>query len=398
MPHSADKRILLAWEAGSGRGHLLALKAVAEALGDGFVFEAALCRLEHAHEMQPPCSAIFPCAYLSLRPARRRAAGNPRTATWGEFLGDLGFADAEFLTTQLAWWITMIEARKPDMVIGDFAPCALLAAKILGVPSVSVGTGYSTPPASMPLYPVLLSEIDSRIYDETDMTAAVNTAIAHFGGDPIAHFPEVYDVSAQLSRTVAGLDPYAAHRRAPYMPPLGATLPELAGDGDELLIYFSTDERDDVALMEAIGNLPMPRRLYMPAIAPDLAARLSARGIIIETAPMPTAVIAARTRLVLHAGNHGMICMAFAMGLPQVGIPRHLEHLYHARRAADLGPLTVISRHERDPQAIAATITSAYENVAGRRTAKGRAQLLRSILAGDVCAIVGSRLRPLLSA
>ena len=49
---------LLAWEHGSGRGHLVTLKTVAAAVGDRFSFDAALCKLDFKHELAGICDAV----------------------------------------------------------------------------------------------------------------------------------------------------------------------------------------------------------------------------------------------------------------------------------------------------------------------------------------------------
>ena len=390
-------RVLLAWEAGSGRGHIVTLKTIAEALGDRFVFDAALCRMQHAGELRPLCELVFPSAFLSLRNSNRRAPGSPRTATWADFLGDLGFGDAVFLSRQIGWWTEALRSRQSSLLIGDFAPCALLAAKALGIPAVATGTGYSVPPPSLDAFPPLLPEHAQRLHAESAMVAALNTAGSEHGLPPITRFAELYDCSAQLARTIPMLDPYFVRRTEPLLPPLN-DLAARAGGGDEVFIYFSTDERDDPALMQAVGDLELPVRLYMPAIPAALAAQLAARGVIIEPAPLPLAEIGRHTRLMVHAGQHGSLCMALGLGVPQVAFPRHLEHLYHARRAAELGTVTVVSRHERDPAVIAAAIRARYEDATAARRAADLAEVLAPRLSGDIPALVRDRLLPLLEA
>lgn len=390
-------RILLAWEAGSGRGHLVTLKTVAEALGGGFAYDAAICRMQHADELTAICDLVFPSAFLRLSTARRADAGNPRTATWAEFLGDLGFADSAFLIRQIGWWIAAIKARGSAMVIADFAPCALLAARALNIPAVCVGTGYSAPPSGMAEFPILIPGIDTRIYAEAELVDAVNTACRHFGMPPITRFAEIYGASTQLPRTIPALDPYTAWRTGPLLPPLNETPPPANPAADEVFIYFSTDERDDASLMAAIADLGVPTRLYMPAIPDALAQTLAQAGLLIERQPLPIAQIASRTRLMVHAGQHGIMCMALGIGLPQVAFPRHLEHRYHAQRARSLGTLSLVTRDIRDPAEMRAAILAEYHDTATRALAREIAPQLRPSLLGDAPAMIRQQIVPLLA-
>lgn len=395
MPRGTG-RVLLAWEGGAGRGHIVTLKTIAEALGPGFVYDAALCRMDYAAEIAPLCELVFPSAWLGFNPARRRAAGNPGTATWADFLGDLGFGDQTRLIKQIDWWLTTIAARQSSLMVGDFSPIAMLAARVAGIPMVAVGTGYSTPPPGMDAFPTLLAEHHTRIYPEAELLDAVNGALRHFGLPPLARFSDIYRGAVSMPRTIARLDPYTAWRTEPLLPPLNEALPRGHEGGDEIFVYFSTDERNDSALMEALTGLGMPVRLYMPAIPDDLAARLGAAGVLIERQPVPLERIAQRSRIMLHAGQHGSLCMALGLGLPQVAFPQHLEHLYHARRAAEFGTVTIFERHQRDVAAIRDTIRQAHADAGLLKRARALSDDLYPDLFGDIGALVRARLLPLL--
>jgi len=65
-------RVLLAWEGGAGRGHVVTLKVIAQALGDDVICDAALCRMDHAIELEAYCDSVFPGARLWAN----RAPGN----------------------------------------------------------------------------------------------------------------------------------------------------------------------------------------------------------------------------------------------------------------------------------------------------------------------------------
>lgn len=323
--------------------------------------------------------------------------GNPRTASWAEFLGDLGYARPDFLIGQIDWWMRAIKARASSLVIGDFAPTALLAARIMGIPAVAVGTGYSVPPSGMARFPTLIPDYATRIYDEMALLTSLNAAVTRFGLAPLASFSELYANSAQLARTIPALDPYRACRTQDLLPPLNEAPVAYAGAGDEVFVYFSTSERDDAPLMHALGKLGLPTRLYMPAIPSHLAADLASKGVAIETAPLPIAEIARRSRLLVHAGQHGTLCMALGLGLPQVAFPRHLEHLYHALKAEALGSLRVVRGEVRDADAMIEAIRGAYGDSTMACAARGLAQRLRPHLWGDFKAMVQNRLMPLLA-
>ena len=169
-------RALLAWEAGDGRNHIATLRAVAENIGDRFSFDAALCRIAYQAELAAICDAVVKGPWLPYSNEHRQAQGNPRTATWGEFMGDIGFRRPEILRKSIGWWQQTMRDRDISLVIADCAPCALLAARGLGIPGDAVCTGNLVPPADMETFPVLLPRHATRIYDR--LALPVGTEIA----------------------------------------------------------------------------------------------------------------------------------------------------------------------------------------------------------------------------
>ncbi|PXA97452.1 hypothetical protein DMC47_14115 [Nostoc sp. 3335mG] len=389
-------RVLLAWEGGAGRGHVVTLKVIAEALGTAAICDAALCRMDHAAEIAPFCEGVFPGARLWPNRSRREAAGNPRAATWGDFLGDLNFWDAGFLVTQIDWWLKTIRARQSRLVVADFAPCAQLAARVAGIPSVAVGTGYSVPPAGVDRFPVLLPEFTDLVFDEAELLDAVNRALAHFGALPLKRLSDIYAGAAAMPRTIPGLDPYTDLRQAPLLPPLNEKLPRPDGGGDEIFLYFSTSETGNAALVEAITGLGLPIRAFLPGADAGVKTRFADAGIVVEERPVPVEDIGRRSRLMIHSGQHGSLCMGLGLGLPQIAVPQHLEHLFHARKAATLAPVAIIDPGMTEPADISALIKATCRDDGRVEAARTAAERLRPDLFGDIAAITRGQLLPLM--
>src|SRR5690606_347396 len=128
--------------------------------------DAALCLMKHADEIRPYCSSVFQAAFLHYDRSDRIDLGDIQASTCGEYLGDLGFRDHEFLSRQIGWWQEVIRARRISLVIGEFAPCALLAARGLGGPAGAARIGYTTPRPGSEEFPVIIPDYAERIHDE----------------------------------------------------------------------------------------------------------------------------------------------------------------------------------------------------------------------------------------
>ncbi|MGA9659697.1 MAG: nucleotide disphospho-sugar-binding domain-containing protein [Asticcacaulis sp.] len=387
-------RILLAWESGAGRGHVVTLKTVAAALGDGFTYDAALCRMDHAGELAPLCELVFPAARLRYDRARRE--GPVRTATWGEFLGDSGFRDAAFLARQVGWWKETLMARRSDLVIADYAPCAMLAAQSLGIPAIITGTGYGIVAEGLTTFHVFLPEYTERLYDEAEMTQGINAALKPLGVPELGCMPDIYRRQGELVRTLDMLDPYAGMRAQPLLPPVADIGAVSGGNGDEVFCYFSTSELKDPGVLEAICTLGLPRRAFCPGLDPVVAGQLVAAGVQLENRPVPVDLIAQRSRLMIHSGQHGILSLGLAAGVPQVAIPQHLEQLYHARRCEEQGCAYVVTISDRSSDSVRKIIQNRYEDVEFHQAARQVAARIRPQFGVDPVALIHERIGPLL--
>jgi UDP:flavonoid glycosyltransferase YjiC (YdhE family) len=390
-------RILLAWECGAGRGHIVTLKVMAETLGPHHHYEAALCRMDHAAELASVCQRVYPGAGLFFHPGPRKAAGSPRTASWPDFLGDLGFAFPERLKLQFDWWIEVLRVRRIDLVIGDFAPVSLLAARALGIPAVTVGTGYSTPPPGMERFPILLDRYKVLVHDEATLLGNVNAVLASVGSPPLKRFADIYGASVSMPRTIAQLDPYAGRRTQPLLPPLNEALPRNIPPGEEIFVYFSTQETQYAPLVDALCDLDLPLRAFLPGVDPAIAHRLAQSGVTVETGPVPIELIAARSRMLLNSGQHGTLCMGLGLGLPQLAFPQHLEHEYHGQRAADLGAVDLVPYRAWDRGQIIDAIRAMYHDAPRGTRTRELSDALFPDLFGKIGALVRERVEPLLA-
>ncbi len=388
-------RVLLAWEAGAGRGHVVTLSRVARALEGMAECDAALGWMDHAAEIAPWCARVFPGVSLPYRRAARRARGAPPNATWADYLNDCGFADEERLRGNVAWWLDVFTRRDIGLLVADYAPCALMAARIAGIPSLAVGTGYGIPPTALSEFPVFLPEYATREADEARLVEIIDRALGPLGLPRLDSLPEVYARSGELVRTLPLLDPYAAWRRADaYLPPVADFAGHSDGSGTDVFCYFSTSELASVPLVEALCSCRLPLRAFLPGAPDGVRARLAEAGVRIENAPVPVEEIARTSRLVLNSGQHGILSLALAAGIPQVCFPQHLEQLYHARRAEAAGVASVVWPRKTPCERILETIRSTWQNGSMSERARSLARELAARFVADDLELMRAGLLP----
>lgn len=395
----SNPTVLLANEAGGGRGHVTLLAGIAAALGRELTVCAAIPSLRHAGELSSANVTRSPFLRYSTEANRDRTlAGN---ATWGDYLAACGLASTEIVQAHLRWWRRKIIETDATILVADYAPLALWAARGLKaegweIEVLSVGTGYGLPPSRLKLFPQLLSDYDRRTTTEADTLAVLNGVAVEEGLPSLPTLPAVAQADHELAFTLAYLDPYSAERdiTESFVPVL-TPLPKIAdGTGTELFVYFSRQELDDPDLVDAIADLDIPRRGYFPGAPDDIVDRLRKSGMIVETTALTATDIAARSRLVLGAGQHGLQCLAALAGLPQVAVPQHLEQLFHCRRSSERGILRYAPFDRRSRDEIAALILDAWSDSTLAATARDSAHDLRNDYPGDPGAALASRLAP----
>jgi hypothetical protein len=344
--------------------------------------DAALGWVDHAAELEPFCARVFPGVALPLDREARIARQAPPNATWADYLHDCRFHDGAMLAANVAWWLDTFARRQISVVVGDYAPCALMAAQIAGIPALAVGTGYGIPPAHLAEFPVFLADHPVREADEAALVAGINAALGPLGLPEMTRLPQVYRRSADLLRTLPMLDPYAAHRTGhAYLPPVADYAGISEGTGTEMFCYFSTREFENPALVEALASCGLPLRCFLPAAPAGVRERLLAAGAAIEDRPVPVQDIARRSRMVFNSGQHGILCLSLAAGLPQLCLPQHLEQLYHARRAEQAGVARVIPPGQPDAATIRAAMLDLWHDTGPAAPAGLRARALAAEVA-----------------
>ena len=376
------KRAFIAWEIGGGRGHIVHLAAVAAALQRrGYRNSAHLIHLDHAGELAPYCDGVGPAPAL---PYRAPAADDPPRLRYGDWLALHGFDDSAVIRTAIGRWRALIAADKPDIVVAEQAPCAILAARSLDLPVVQVGVPTTVPPAGMPAFPPFLPDRDGSLCDERALLTAVNAAIADFALPALPALPALFACEDQVVASVRLLDRYDEWRTRPRVPPV---IGEWHEPGErrrgELFVYLSTLDRLDPVILTAIGSIALPTRAVVADNLPMAMAVIGRRGAVVEDAPRPPAEIARTARVLVHAGNHGMCCLGLRAGVPQVTLSAQVEHVFDGRVLAQAGAGIIVERRSWTVPNIRAAIERAWEDAALEARASTLAAELAPEFEGD---------------
>jgi len=143
-------RALFAWELGGDLGHARRTLHVArelQALGHQVAF--AFLDLTPLGGEAPDSAEWFQAPVIQAPPPPTTAPVNA-----SEILLNRGFGDAAAVVGGLRGWFGLFSLWKPDVLVADYAPGALLAARAVGLKRIAIGTGFSSPPVEDPMPPL----------------------------------------------------------------------------------------------------------------------------------------------------------------------------------------------------------------------------------------------------
>lgn len=322
-------RVACCWELGAGAGHVHHLAVMAEALKPAG-HEIVLIARDLATVAKFPNLADFAAfqAPVYLRPRR-----GPPAANFAEVLLGVGFAEAAVLGRMVDAWCRLFQLLHTELVVSQHSPSALLAAYILGLPRVTVGTGFDQPPrvAPMPpLQPWLPSDPARLEASERHVLNQMNAVLSARGRPAFSALHELFGDAEPLLLTLPEFDHYGpraeAHYLGPHLPAGSKAIPAWPeGPGAKLFVYYRTGYPDFSELMRHLAQLKLPTLAVVDDATPDQVKEFSTPLLRISTSPVDLAVVAKQAALAIGHGGAGSSMQLILGGCPMLLLPVVVE-------------------------------------------------------------------------
>jgi UDP:flavonoid glycosyltransferase YjiC (YdhE family) len=345
-------QITYAWELGGNLGHFAAA-------------ESLLAHLHHLGHHISICSpegseATFRRATFPYRwaPAPKRFA--PPQA--GALLGHAsilryaaGFHDESNLAVLLENWRSLLGALQTDIVIGDFAPAAMLSAYTLGIPRIAYDTGFFYPPEQGPLPildPARMADTDSLRFEERAVLAIANACLERLGSPSLTSFDSLLRADDALLVNHASLDCFARSDSTRFIGPVlrfRQRLPDgqagnaqslTANDGAiRIFAYLNRHfEALDSVLDILADQVECVSTVYLGELGGNVdLTRWQRQNLRITRDFNEFERCIAETDVVICHGGNGTINHALAHGIPLVLLPMFREQELNSQRVRELG-------------------------------------------------------------
>jgi UDP:flavonoid glycosyltransferase YjiC (YdhE family) len=374
------KTVLFAWELGAGAGHLMNLRRLAACLlPHGVRVIAGISNTAAAAALDGVFSEIHQVPSWPGTSLNKQERSAHSSATMNDILVGAGLANTVATTSMLEAWDKLLRTTRPDLVIAEYAPAAVLAAQCR-VPLMLFGSGFTLPPESMHRFP-LLHRTAPPVFSEEETLAAVNAAKAAFKWPLLDRLPQIFSGDASFVGTFALLDPYRNERITPAIGPILDRSPKpRKASAETIFVYISRGETLHRDLVSALRPFANRVHIHAPMLSVGQCKELGARGATVAVEPVPLADALADCCLVVHLGGIGVAAEALAAGVPQLILSTHIEQELNGLALEHAGVGRLIRAH--DP---ASTISSdAIETI----FASGAMAMRAAELGGAVRAIL----------
>ena len=357
---SGSKTVLFCWELGAGLGHMMQILPLARDLAaKGHTVYVALREVAAA-------TAVFGGAgvrFLQAPLYTPRVARFPRQLNFAHLIANLGFSDDFELFGLVCAWRNLMRMVRPDLIVFDHSPTALVAARSLDLPArrALIGSGFCCPPDAFPLplfRPQRLSAVDDArlVAVEVEILGRINRLLDNWGQPRIERLGQLFsEVDEDFLTTFPELDHCPARKGAAYWGPViagedaGGEEPRWPRGTGKRVFGYLKPSLELPRVIEALASAGCPTIVCIDGASEGLRKRLESPTVRVEAAPLDLARVAKECDLAVLNGGHGVTAEMLLAGKPMFHVPLVLEQRLTAEAVHALGAAEVAPPRSADP-------------------------------------------------
>lgn len=275
----------------------------------------------------------------------QKVKSNAPPQTYAESLLLHGYSQPKALAVAIKVWRSIFSSLQPDIVLFDYAPTALLAAREYTFKKIMLGSGYCVPPVHCAKLPLLgrqpsLARMETS---EHHVFAAVNAALNDNKMMPLSQLDDLGRCDARFIKTIPALDCYRDQRTVETY----SGLCSMSGKGNpavwpkatgkiKVFAYLSTQFPFTPVLIQWLQSHFMGH-IFVTGKNTQQCTALSTDTLSVTAKPynMDT-VMAGCDFVICHAGS-GTVSSSLLAAKPLVCIPLQGEQQLTAERIEGMG-------------------------------------------------------------
>lgn len=334
------KHVVIAWELGAALGHVMGFRTLVIGLLANDIKVSIVGRnLASVQEVLSDINITYYQSPISLLEKRERLKV---TYSYSDIIYDLGYQSDQSLLGLVKGWGNLFDLIKPDLVICDHSPTALLVCKCLDIKSSTYGNGFFVPPDTAA--PVLFQATDSSI--KQDVTTRyckvienINIILKQYKRQPIDILYDLFRNSTHFLCTFSEIDHYQRTTETAYYGPRNTInkglVIRLKPSQNVVFVYVQPSTRLLDPLIKSLIKLPMQSVLYIPKIRRESVFSIQqSKNITLCDTPVNISKIFEHTALIINNGSHGLVGEALLWGKPNILLPGQLEQNILAKKTS----------------------------------------------------------------
>ena len=335
-------RIVFAWEFGAGLGHILYdLPLAKKLLGRGHEVFCVMKNVVDAEKVMGPHGVKVLQAPVWQVQVKRLE----NTFNYADTLFNHGYLFDGALQGMAKAWRNLFEKIKPELLIVDHAPTALIAARGTEIKTALYGTGFFAPPRQEPMPSIIpwVKAPDGALeQSEKKIVAKINDVLQGLDAPKLEALCELFTVDENFLCTFPELDHYQGHVREKYWGPV-INLPEGespawpdTGNNRKIFCYIKAQYPH---LEEVLLNLQQSEAaviVFLKNAPRKIKTKFTSPSLKFTERPVNMKEVCGECDLVVCHAGHGTIAVTLLHGKPLLLLPEHnqLEQVLIARNIA----------------------------------------------------------------
>lgn len=320
-------KTLIAWEKGSGAGHLSRISKIArsiECLG-----QQVDLVIPSRHSNNPWFEEITSKA-LVVNPKNCSPSFLTGIESFASMLVMFGLTDKKYLMDQVKYWLDLFELKQTKNIVLDYSPIAQLVAYLIGMKAYQITDGFCAPTKDCPLFP---SQVFYSINEQNNkkVIESINESISYVCRQINNHdemdFQGYLNHPLKVYDTIPELDPYGQCNSSNSLGPLidsninqKLTFKDL-GKPLKVFIYL----RHNSIIGKEVLTYLFRNKISAVCVYPDATTfelqESKNSSIQMTRTPVDYNTVVKDCTHVMSYGATGTICSAVLMGKPQLQFP-----------------------------------------------------------------------------
>ncbi len=345
-------RILICWELGSDYQHLLSLQSIARFYqGKGYDVWVAARDVSRLKRLFSDV-AINIVAAPSTDSAAELGVEKQAPRSYADFLRRCGFHHADALSGLVSAWRSLFSFIKPDLLLCDHAPVALLSSRGLSVDGrkvakIAIGMPFSVPDDNRPAGVFFTGDLAKNdiVLFEDDIVKVINRVCIEFSIPRINNLAELFaDFDKCIFQTYAELDHYGyrsaeQRHKTSYV---GTAVPEFVEPavfphfkGPKIYCHVKGSFETPV-LLKTLQAIECSVIVLVDGIPDSIIKAHQSKHILYIDKPVSMRDVLDKSTFAILNGGINSVSLFMKAGIPVALFPLHIEQFLMAKRVEAL--------------------------------------------------------------